>query len=190
MKKIVLIIFGIIILTFAGCYDPPSREKQGLDYNSLEELFKTSDRVLKLKKLDSDLSFIVEENEYFSFKFLVLEKFKGSSSIGDEIFITFLKSDLNDLFILDEKLETFDQTFDQNDYLFFLIGRARKNVFPKELGGSLWYKNGNPSIFQIKNNNVNIISKKNQLNSLDKSFVEILEMSETKFLNLVKLLNE
>ncbi len=49
MKKIILIIFGIIILTFAGCYDPPSREKQGLDYDSLQELVETSDRILKLK---------------------------------------------------------------------------------------------------------------------------------------------
>ncbi|MBC78477.1 MAG: hypothetical protein CL745_02585 [Chloroflexi bacterium] len=190
MKKIILIIFGIIILTFAGCYDPPSREKQGLDYDSLQELVETSDRILKLKKLDNEIKFIVEEEGYFSIKFSVLEKFKGSSSIGDEIFITFLETDFHNLFIRNKNVEKFDQSFDRQDYVFFLIGRARKNIFPKELGGSLWYKNGNPSIFQIQNDNISIISTESHIEALDKSFIDILKMSESKFLNLVKLLNE
>ena len=38
MKKIKLIFFVIIISIFTSCYDPPSRESQGLEYNSLLEL--------------------------------------------------------------------------------------------------------------------------------------------------------
>ena len=70
------------------------------------------------------------------------------------------------------------------------MGRSRKYIFPNELGGSLWYKNGNPSIFQIKKNRIRIISPNNSLESLDRDFSEILEISELEFINLVKSLNE
>ena len=190
MKKIKLLILGITVLAFNGCYDPPARDMQGLDYDSLDELVNTSDRVLILKKLENELNFIVEEEEYLRFKFSVIEKIKGSSSEGDEIFITFLKSELDDLFVLDKRLKKFDQSFDDQEYLLFLIGRARKNIFPKELGGSLWFKNGNPSIFELRKDSIGIISKEILLQSQNKSFLEILEMPETKFLSLVRSLNE
>ena len=70
------------------------------------------------------------------------------------------------------------------------MGRSRKNIFPKELGGSLWYKNGNPSIFQSKGDSINMISSKKYMEYLDNDLKEILEMSEMKFINLVKSLNE
>jgi len=190
MKKIKLIIFVIIISVFIGCYDAPSRESQGLEYNSLYELINTSDRILKLKKLEKEINFTVDEKKYVSFQFIVLEKFKGSSSIDDKIFITIPESSLSELFIRGDKVEKFDQNFLKNEYIFFLMGRSRKNIFPKELGGSLWFKNGNPSIFQLKKDRISIISSKNSLESLDIDFLEILEISEIKFLNLVKSLND
>ena len=85
MKKIKLLILGITVLALNGCYDPPAREMQGLDYDSLDELVNTSDRVLILKKLENELNFIVEEEEYLSFKYSVLEKIKGSSTYIHDI---------------------------------------------------------------------------------------------------------
>jgi len=73
MKKIKIIFFVIIILNFIGCYDPPDRDTQGLDYNSLSDLVDSSDRILKLKKSDKEIEFTVEEKKYFSFQFVVLE---------------------------------------------------------------------------------------------------------------------
>ncbi len=190
MKKIKLIFFVIIISIFTSCYDPPSRESQGLEYNSLLELINTSDRILKLKRSDKEINFSVDEKKYISFQFVVLEKLKGSSSVDDQIFITIPESSLNELFIIGENVEKFDTNFLQNEYIFFLMGRSRKNIFPNELGGSLWYKNGNPSIFQIKKNGIRIISPKNSLESLGRDFSEILEISELEFINLVKSLDE
>ncbi len=54
MKKIKLIFLVIIISIFIGCYDAPPRETQGLEYNSIDELINTSDRILELKKLDKE----------------------------------------------------------------------------------------------------------------------------------------
>ncbi|MFL2652894.1 MAG: hypothetical protein ACJ0J5_00840 [Dehalococcoidia bacterium] len=190
MKKIKIIFFVIIILNFIGCYDPPDRDTQGLDYNSLSDLVDSSDRILKLKKSDKEIEFTVEEKKYFSFQFVVLEKFKGSSSVDDKIFITIPEIEINDLFISGKNIEKFDKNFSQDEYIFFLMGRSRKNIFPKELGGSLWYKNGNPSIFQSKGDSLNMISSKKYMEYLDNDLKEILEMSEMKFINLVKSLNE
>ena len=49
----------------------------------------------------------------------------------------------------------------------------KKNTFPKELGGSLWFNNGNPSIYEIKDDRIKIISKKEVLSSLSDEFQEV-----------------
>lgn len=190
MKKIKVIFFVIIISTLIGCNSPPPRETQGLEYTSLRELTNTSDRILKLRKLEKEITFNVDEMQYVSLQFIVLEKFKGSSSINDKIFVTFKKETLNNLFIKDINSKNVYQSFIEDEYIFFLMGRSRKNTFPKELGGSLWHKNGNPSIFRIEKEKIKIISSKESLVELNEEFLEILEMSEIKFSNLVKSLNE
>ena len=70
------------------------------------------------------------------------------------------------------------------------MGRARKNTFPKELGGSLWLMNGNPSIYQISNNRINIFSSKELDPIILNNFSKITNMDENSFIELIESINE
>jgi len=193
MNKFILIFFGILSLVL-GCYSPPSREIQNQDYFSLTEVSNTSDRVLKLKRLEEKLEFQVEGTDYVSFKFVVIEALKGSSKKDDKLFVTFSQKDLRNLYVENNnQFESYTNNFqNSNNYIFFLMGRAKNNTFPKELGGSLWFKNGNPSLFQIKENSIKIIVDKKFKEKTNDffGFSEISTMNEQVFIEKVGLINE
>ena len=190
MKKITKIFFIVLILSIIGCHTPPSRESQDKDFFSFDQLTNTSDRILKLSRNENQISFIVDDVSYTSFQFKVIEKIKGSSKKDDLIYITFTNDYLDELNNLNVNESIIEDLFYEDDYFFFLMGRARKNTFPKELGGSLWLMNGNPSIYQISNNRINIFSSKELDPIILNNFSKITNMDENSFIELIESINE
>ena len=190
MKKLTKIFFIILILSIIGCHTPPSRESQNKDFFSFDQLINTSDRILILSRNGNQSSFIVDDISYTSFQFKVIKKIKGSSKKDDLIYITFTNDYLDDLINLNANESMTDNLFNDSDYLFFLMGRARKNTFPKELGGSLWLINGNPSIYQISNNRINVFSSKVLDQTILNNFSKLTNMDENSFIELIESINE
>jgi hypothetical protein len=71
------------------------------------------------------------------------------------------------------------------DYKFFLIGRAKKNTFPKNLGGSLWFTNGTPSIYIENSSNIEIVSRIDSLKDLSSEFQNINSLNKIKFHEII-----
>ncbi|MDG2101607.1 MAG: hypothetical protein P8K05_04610 [Dehalococcoidia bacterium] len=184
MHKIILIFIPFLIIFNSQCHLPPSQESQNKDFDQISTLIETSDRILNLKYLDEEIEFEVEGVQYISFKFLVDKKLKGSSEVNDEIFVTFEKKIFNNLFTnaKNEKLEINTYT----DYTFFLIGRAKKNIFPKMLGGSLWFVNGTPSIYITNSYSIEIVSRIDILKNLSNEFQNINSLDKIKFNEIIK----
>ena len=65
------------------------------------------------------------------------------------------------------------------------MGRAKKNTYPKKLGGSLWLNNGNPSIYEITNNKINVISKPLIIENLPEEFNNIQSISYSEFRKII-----
>ncbi|MQG23705.1 MAG: hypothetical protein FI678_03725 [SAR202 cluster bacterium] len=190
MKKITKIFFIVLILSIIGCHTPPSRESQDKDFFSFDQVINTSDRILKLSRNGNQISFIVDDISYTSFQFKVLKKIKGSSKKDDLIYITFTNEHLHDLNNFNVNESMIDDLFNDGDYFFFLMGRARKNTFPKELGGSLWLINGNPSIYHISNNRINIFSSKELDQTILNNFSKLINMDENSFIELIESIDE
>ena len=190
MKKITKIFFIVLILSIIGCHTPPSRESQDKDFFSFDQVINTSDRILKLSRNGNQISFIVDDISYTSFQFKVLKKIKGSSKKDDLIYITFTNDYLDDLNNLNVNESMIDDLFIDGDYFFFLMGRSRKNTFPKELGGSLWYINGNPAIFQILDKRINIVSSKELDQVVLNNFSKLRKLNEDSFIELIESVNE
>ena len=183
MHKIILVFIPFLIIFNYQCYLPPSQESQNKDFDKFTTLIETSDRILDLKYLDEEIQFEVEDVKYISFKFLVEKKLKGSSEINDEIFVTFEKKIFDNFFTNNksEKLEINIYT----DYTFFLRGRAKKNIFPKILGGSLWFTNGTPSIYITNSSNIEIVSRIDSLKDLSREFQNINSLNKIKFHEII-----
>ena len=190
MKKITKIFFIAIIISIIGCHAPPSRESQDKDFFSFDQVINTSDRILKLSRNGNQISFTVDDINYTSFQFKVLKKIKGSSKKDDLIYITFSNDYLDDLNNLNLNESMIDDLFYDDDYFFFLMGRARKNTFPKELGGSLWLVNGNPSIYHMSNNRINIFSSKELDQTISNNFSKLINIDEYSFIELIESMDE
>jgi len=67
-----------------------------------------------------------------------------------------------------------------------LIGRAKKNIFPKMLGGSLWFVNGTPSIYITNSYNIEIVSRIDILKNLSSEFQNINSLDKIKFNEIIK----
>lgn len=183
MHKIILVFIPFLIIFNHYCHLPPSQESQNKDFDKFTTLIETSDRILDLKYLDEEIEFEVEDVKYISFKFLVKKKLKGSSEINDEIFVTFEKKIFDNLFT-NNKREKLGINISK-DYTFFLIGRAKKNIFPKILGGSLWFPNGTPSIYIVNPSNIEIVSRIDIMKDLSSEFEYIKSLDKIKFNNLI-----
>tara|TARA_B110000263_G_scaffold154847_1_gene134394 strand:+ start:3997 stop:4563 length:567 start_codon:yes stop_codon:yes gene_type:complete len=185
MHKIILIFIPLLIIFNSQCNFPPSQESQNKDFYKLTTLIETSDRILDLQYLDQEMEFEVENVQYISFKFLVKKKHKGSSNINDEIFVTFEKKSFDNLY-RNSSREKFEINI-STDYKFFLIGRAKKNTFPKNLGGSLWFTNGTPSIYIENSSNIEIVSRIDILKDLSSEFQNINSLDKIKFNEIIYL---
>ena len=62
---------------------------------------------------------------------------------------------------------------------------CKKNTFPKKLGGSWWLNNGNPSIYEITNNKINVISKPLIIENLPEEFNNIQSISYSEFRKII-----
>ena len=170
MNKYINFFLLISLLTFISCHIPPSREIQNKDFIEISSLIESSDRILNLSFEGEKIEYQIQDEMYVSLEFIVQEKFIGSSKKGEKIFVTLHKNYYDNLVNNNEDKFEFEI---KNNYLFFLFGRAKKNIFPKELGGSLWFNNGNPSIYEIKDDRIKIISKKEVLSTLSDEFQEV-----------------
>ena len=170
MNKYINFFLLISLLTFISCHIPPSREIQNKDFIEISSLIESSDRILNLSFEGEKIEYQIQDEMYVSLEFIVQEKFIGSSKKGEKIYVTLNKNYYDNLVNNNEDKFEFEI---KNNYLFFLFGRAKKNIFPKELGGSLWFNNGNPSIYEIKDDRIKIISKKEVLSSLSDEFQEV-----------------
>ena len=170
MNKYINFFLLISLLTFISCHIPPSREIQNKDFIEISSLIESSDRILNLSFEGEKIEYQIQDEMYVSLEFIVQEKFIGSSKKGEKIYVTLNKNYYDNLVNNNEDKFEFEI---KNNYLFFLFGRAKKNTFPKELGGSLWFNNGNPSIYEIKDDRIKIISKKEVLSSLSDEFQEV-----------------
>ena len=182
MSKYTKICLLLSLFLFIYCHVPPSREIQNKDFTDLSSINESSDRVLSLSYLDEKIEYSAEEENYISLKFEIVEKFIGSSKEGEIIFITFSKSYFDELTSQNKENISFSK---ENNYLFFLMGRAKKNTFPKKLGGSLWLNNGNPSIYEISDNKINIISNPIIIENLSEEFNNIQKISYSDFRKII-----
>lgn len=182
MSKYTKICLLLSLFLFIYCHVPPSREIQNKDFTDLSSIIESSDRVLNLSYLDEKIEYSAEEENYISLKFEIVEKFIGSSKEGEIIFITFSKSYFDELTSQNKENISFSK---ENNYLFFLMGRAKKNTFPKKLGGSLWLNNGNPSIYEISDNKINIISNPLIIENLPEEFNNIQKISYSDFRKII-----
>jgi len=183
MHKFILIFIPFLIIFNIQCHLPPSQESQNKDFDDFSNLIETSDRILNLKFLEEKTEYEVENIKYISFKFIVLEKLKGSSEKNDEIFVTFEKKSFDEL-LSANKREKFIINNSMH-YTFFLIGRAKKNTFPKTLGGSLWFPNGTPSIYILERGNIEIVSRIDILKNLNSEFQNINSLDNIKFNQII-----
>ncbi len=177
-KKIIVFFTLIVILQ---CSIPPSRESQNLIYKTSDDLYNSSDRIIEIKYLGDNLDYKIDEEDFMSFKFVVLTSFKGTSDEGDEIFITMKKNNYLSLI----KFETNSEfIFNQDDtFIMFLMGRAKDNRYPKELKGTLWINNGDPAIFKINKLFLDVIVNKNRLLTLSDDFTRLLNLDVDMFIS-------
>ena len=63
-----------------------------MNYKIFDDLHNSSDRIIEIKYIGHNLDYEIDEEDFTSFKFIVLRSFKGTSDEGDEIFITMKKN--------------------------------------------------------------------------------------------------
>ena len=177
-KKIIL--FFMIIFIFQ-CSIPPSRESQNLIYKTVTDLSNSSDRIIEIKYIGHNLDYKIDEEDFMSFKFVVLGSFKGTSDEGDEIFITMKKDNYLSLMNFATNSEFI---FNKDDtFIVFLMGRAKDNRYPKELKGTLWINNGDPSIFKINKHFLDVIVNRNRISILSDDFRRLLNLEVNIFID-------
>jgi hypothetical protein len=174
------ILFFMLIFIFQ-CSIPPSRESQNLIYKSVTDLNNSSDRIIEIKYIGHNVDFKIDEEDFTSFKFVVLKSFKGSSDEGDEIFITMKKNNYVSLINFATNSEFI---FNKDDtFIVFLMGRAKDNRYPKILKGTLWINNGDPSIFKINKHFLDVIVNRNRISILSDDFRRLLNLEVNIFID-------
>ena len=180
-KKIIVFFTLIVILQ---CSIPPSRESQNLNYKIFDDLHNSSDRIIEIKYIGHNLDYEIDEEDFTSFKFIVLRSFKGTSDEGDEIFITMKKNNYLSLINFATNSEFM---FNKDDtFIVFLMGRAKENRYPKELKGTLWINNGDPSIFKINKHFLDVIVNRNRISILSDDFRRLLNLEVNIFINEIE----
>jgi hypothetical protein len=68
-------------------------------------------------------------------------------------------------------------------FIVFLMGRAKENRYPKELKGTLWINNGDPSIFKINKHFLDVIVNRNRISILSDDFRRLLNLEVNIFID-------
>ena len=177
-KKIIVFFTLILILQ---CSIPPSRESQNLIYQTMVDLSNSSDRIIEIKYIGDNINYKIDEEDFMSFKFVVLRSFKGTSDEGDEIFITMKKNNYVSLINFETNSEFILNRDDK--FIMFLMGRAKDNRYPRELKGTLWINNGDPSIFKINKHFLDVIVNRNRISILSDDFRRLLNLEVNIFID-------
>lgn len=150
---LMLLVCGIITISVMTACAAPAAEEQDKNWTGVEDLVRTSDRVLLAEFLESRLETIEDpftdssgQTEVLFRQFRVFETLKGTSESGDTLWVAFEPGMQGEL--VNGRGEVADFTAGTT-YVLFLKGRLRPEEYPTEFGPVLWTGNGEPSFAEL-----------------------------------------